>query len=44
VVAGEVCPLNGASITGLTFYDGGSYPDRYDGSLIFGDYSRNCIW
>jgi glucose/arabinose dehydrogenase/PKD repeat protein len=44
VVAGEACPRTGASITGPTFYEGGPYPDRYDGALIFGDYVRSCIW
>ncbi len=44
VFAGDACPSTSASITGPTFYNGGSYPDRYDGSLIFGDYVRGCIW
>jgi glucose/arabinose dehydrogenase len=44
VVTGETCPATSSSITGPTFYNGGSYPDRYDGSLIFGDYVRGCIW
>src|SRR5215211_2604553 len=44
VFAGDTCPATGAAITGPTFYNGGSYPDRYDGSLIFGDYVRGCIW
>jgi glucose/arabinose dehydrogenase len=44
VFAGETCPATGASITGPTFYNGGPYPNRYDGSLIFGDYVRGCIW
>ena len=44
VFPGDTCPLTGASIAGPTFYEGGSYPDRYDGSLIFGDYVRGCIW
>jgi glucose/arabinose dehydrogenase len=44
VFARDTCSLTGASITGPTFYNGGTYPDRYDGSLIFGDYVRGCIW
>jgi len=32
------------SISGISFYDGGSYPASYNGALFFGDYSRNCIW
>jgi len=34
----------GSSISGITFYNGGSYPDRYDGALFFADYARGCIW
>ena len=45
VVPGESCPTaNGSSITGLAFYNGGTYPSSYNGALFFADYSRNCIW
>jgi glucose/arabinose dehydrogenase len=44
VVPGETCPIGSSSITGLTFYAGGSYPAAYDGALFFADHSRNCIW
>ena len=44
VVSGEGCPSGGSSISGLAFYEGGSYPDNYDGALFFSDYSRGCIW
>jgi glucose/arabinose dehydrogenase len=45
VVSGETCPTgNGSVISGLTFYNGGSYPTSYNGALFFGDHSRNCIW
>ena len=44
VVSGEGCPAGGSSISGLAFYQGGSYPDNYDGALFFADYSRGCIW
>jgi glucose/arabinose dehydrogenase len=44
VVAGETCPTSGASIIGPTFYEGGPYPDQYDGALLFADYVRNCMW
>ena len=44
VVAGESCPTGSSSISGLDFYDGGSFPPAYDGALFFADYSRNCIW
>ncbi|MBV8989590.1 MAG: hypothetical protein JO372_13615 [Solirubrobacterales bacterium] len=45
VVPGENCPTaNGSSISGLAFYNGGTYPSSYNGALFFGDHSRNCIW
>ena len=37
-------PGSTSAITGLAFYDGGSYPASYDGALFFTDYSRSCIW
>ena len=44
VVANEACPTGSSSISGLTFYTGGAYPDTYDNALFFADYSRDCIW
>jgi glucose/arabinose dehydrogenase len=44
VVTGDNCPMTSSSISGLAFYPGGPFPARYDGSLFFADYSRNCIW
>ena len=44
VVPGESCPVGSSSLSGIAFYDGGSYPDEYDGALLLADYSRNCIW
>jgi glucose/arabinose dehydrogenase len=44
VVPGEVCGTGSSSVAGLAFYQGGSYPGRYDGALFFADYSRKCIW
>jgi PKD repeat protein len=44
VVAGETCPIGNASISGLAFNQGGTYPATYQGALFFSDYSRNCIW
>jgi PKD repeat protein len=44
VVAGESCPTGGSSVSGLAFYNGGTFPPAYDGALFFADYSRNCIW
>ena len=35
---------SGASITGVTFYSGTSYPEAYRGSLFFSDYARRQIW
>jgi glucose/arabinose dehydrogenase len=40
----DTCPTGGASIAGLAFYEGGSFPAAYDGALFFADYSRSCIW
>ncbi len=44
VVAGEDCAAGGSSISGLAFYQGGSYPAAYAGALFFSDYSRGCTW
>ena len=45
VVPGDNCPTgNGSVVSGLAFYEGGSYPAPYDGALAFADHSRNCIW
>jgi PKD repeat protein len=44
VVEGETCPNDQESLSGMAFYNGGSYPAAYDGALFFADYSRNCIW
>ncbi len=38
------CRTGSSSITGMTFYRGGSYPAAYNGALFFGDHSRNEIW
>ncbi len=44
VVPGESCPVGSSSLSGIAFYEGGDYPDTYDGAMILADYSRNCIW
>ncbi|MDF5758238.1 LamG-like jellyroll fold domain-containing protein [Spongiactinospora sp. TRM90649] len=44
VVPGEPCPSGGSSASGVAFYEGGDYPDTYDGALFFSDYSRGCVW
>lgn len=44
VVPGESCLTGSSSISGMAFYDGGTYPSNYVGALFFADYSRKCIW
>jgi glucose/arabinose dehydrogenase len=44
VVAGDSCEPGSSAISGLAFYAGGTYPDVFDGALVFADYSRGCIW
>jgi glucose/arabinose dehydrogenase len=44
VVTYSGCHTGGSSITGVAFYQGGSYPSAYNGALFFGDHSRNEIW
>ncbi|MDA0180301.1 PQQ-dependent sugar dehydrogenase [Solirubrobacter phytolaccae] len=43
-VAGESCTVGSSSISGVTFYEGQSFPAAYHGALFFADYARNCIW
>jgi glucose/arabinose dehydrogenase len=38
------CHTGGSSVTGVAFYQGGSYPAQYDGALFFADHTRNEIW
>ncbi len=35
---------NGSAISGMAFYNGGSYPGTYKGALFFADHQRLCIW
>jgi glucose/arabinose dehydrogenase len=44
VVPNETCPKGTSSISGLAFYDGGTFPAEYDGALFFADYARRCVW
>ncbi len=45
IVSGEACANGqGSSTVGMAFYEGGAYPDSYDGALFFADYSRDCLW
>jgi glucose/arabinose dehydrogenase len=38
------CHAGGASITGIVFYQRGSYPAAYNGALFFADHTRKEIW
>ena len=38
------CHTGGSSITGIAFYQGGSYPAQYNGAIFFADHTRNEIW
>jgi glucose/arabinose dehydrogenase len=38
------CHTGGSSITGVAFYQGGSYPTQYNGALFFADHTRNEVW
>jgi PKD repeat protein len=44
IVSGEQCGIVDSALSGLAFYEGGSYPAEYTGALFFTDYTRNCIW
>jgi glucose/arabinose dehydrogenase len=44
VVTYPGCHTGGSSITGVAFYQGGSYPAAYNGALFFADHTRNEIW
>jgi len=42
-VPGDACGSGGASISGLSFYEGSAYPPAYRKGLFFVDYTRNCL-
>jgi len=45
VYSGDPCATaNGSSVSGLAFYNGGTYPSSWNGALFFADYSRNCVF
>jgi len=44
VVSYSGCRTGGSSITGIAFYQSGSYPSQYNGALFFADHTRNEIW
>jgi glucose/arabinose dehydrogenase len=35
---------SGQAISGIAFYQGGTYPVQYQGALVFADYAVNCIY
>ncbi|MBN1529109.1 MAG: PQQ-dependent sugar dehydrogenase, partial [Thermoleophilaceae bacterium] len=43
-VSTESCPTGGSALSGMAFYDGGTFPSQYNGALFFADYARSCIW
>ncbi len=44
VDSGDLCGTGGSAISGIEFYAGSAFPGEYDGSLLFSDASRDCIW
>ncbi|MEU4295057.1 PQQ-dependent sugar dehydrogenase [Kribbella sp. NPDC026596] len=44
VVSYSGCRTGGSSITGIAFYQSGSYPSQYNGALFFADHTRDEIW
>lgn len=45
VVPGDECPTeSGSAVSGLSFYEGGKYPAKYEGALFFADAVRGCFW
>jgi glucose/arabinose dehydrogenase len=45
VVPGDGCPTHGSSAAaGLAFYEGGAYPSKFVGGLVFSDYARGCTY
>ena len=43
--ASDTCSTaNGAAISGISFYDGLSYPAAYQKAVFFADYARGCMW
>jgi glucose/arabinose dehydrogenase len=45
VVPEDECPTeSGSAVSGLSFYEGGNYPEKYEGALFFADAVRGCFW
>ncbi len=43
-VSTETCATGSSAVSGLAFYQNGTYPSSYRNALFFSDYARNCIW
>jgi glucose/arabinose dehydrogenase len=45
VAPGDTCPSSaGSAISGAAFYEGSSYPTKYDDALFFSDSVRSCLY
>ena len=45
VVPEDECPTeSGSAVSGIAFYEGGRYPEKYEGALFFADAVRGCFW
>ena len=45
VVPGDPCPSDfGSAISGSAFYEGGTYPAKYENALFFADAVRGCVY
>ncbi len=45
VVPGDECDIHkGSALAGMAFYEGSSFPAKYDGALFFADSVRGCIY
>lgn len=44
VTAGESCAVGSGSVSAIAFVPPTSWPTELHGALLFGDYSRNCLW
>ena len=44
VVPDDPCEASGNALTGMTFYEGASFPAAYQGALFFADSVRGCVY
>jgi len=45
IVPTDTCPTNvGSAISGSAFYEGGTYPAKYENALFFADAVRGCVY